>query len=139
MRLPLLDALLTRKIPSSIVGDPLPRVHEGTYPTDLEIDGDGYPNEDRVDEIGMVAMVDARRWLHDEFSELWASIPSAGISGREVQDTMGRAAKEIRIATGGWSGCESVIDAVLKHVMMARYCTERRVGGGYTFVVPHED
>lgn len=130
----LLDALLTGGIPSSILGNPLPRVRNGAYPTDLDVDADGYPDDDRIDEVAMVAMMDARRWLHDELPHLWDSIRRGRVSTRE---TFG--GKEIHVYTGGWSGCESLINAVLKHIMMARYCKEQTRGGGYTFVVPHED
>lgn len=133
----LLDALLTRQTPESLRSR-LARTREGTYPTTLDVE-DGYPSEERVEEIRMVAAVDARRWLHDEFPFLWGSLPCGSVEVREAKDIVDRPARRIRVATGGWSGCEDVIYAVLGHFMMATYCKERHSGGAYVFVVPHEE
>jgi len=134
----LLDALLTGRTPDS-VRSRLSRQFEGTYPIDLEIDR-GYPSEEKVEEIRLIAWVDARRWMHDEFPRLWQELVDYGyIEVREGKDIVDAPALEIYVATGGWSGCESVIDAVLDHVALSNYCKERKSGGAYTFIVPHED
>ena len=134
----LLDALLTGRAPSSLHSR-MARQAEGTYPTDLEVEG-AYPSEEKVEEIRLIAWKDARRWLHDEFPRLWASVSFRdGVDVEETTSTAGQPALKIRVATGGWSGCEDVIDAVLSHFALRHYLRETLSGGAYTFIVPHED
>lgn len=134
----LLRALLTRGVPGSLQSH-IPRTREGAYPLHLGIDDDGYPSEDKVEEIRLVSFRDAPRWLHDEFPRLWRSLgPCARIDVSETTDLMDLPALKFYVATGGWSGCESVIYAVLGHPILSSYCRERRSGGGYTFVIAHK-
>lgn len=132
----LLDCLLTRTIPSSLRGHV--HVDRGAFPDDLEVD-DGYPNDDRVAEIAMVSIRRADEWLRDVLPSAILSLPCGHA---EVEDAVerwsDRPVKRISISTGGWSGCESIIYAVLEHpVMRRRLVTEHR-GGHYVFVVPGE-
>jgi len=115
------------------------RVEKGTYPTDLEIDEQGYPSDAKVEEITMISWKDTRRWLHDEFPRLWDQIPYGSVRTEETKDIADEPALEIYVATGGWSGCESVIYAVIGHFALRRFLEQRLSGGGYTFVVPHTD
>lgn len=134
----ILEALLTGNVPESLLSRGA-RQHEGTYPLTLDAEG-GYPSEQRVEEITMIAWVDARRWLHDEFPRLWKSLNACGyIEVEETTDIMDKPALRIYVATGGWSGCEEVIEAMLGHFWIRHYLRETRSGGGYTFIVPHED
>lgn len=134
----LLEALLMGRPPSAVKSH-MARQHEGTYPTDLEVEG-GYPSDDKVEEIRLIAWRDARRWLHDEFPRLWASVGyEDSVQVTETTDLMDRPALKIRVATGGWSGCEDVIDAVLSHHILRSHLRETLSGGAYTFIVPHEE
>lgn len=131
----LLDSLLLGgRLPTSVRGSTLPRVREGAFPTELEVDQHGYPSDAKVEEISLVAGVRCREWLHDVLPEVWKTIGCYGT----VQVKDGTEDREIYLATGGWSGCESVIHAVLGNLFMRNYCTTRSAGGGYTFIVPHE-
>lgn len=127
----LLRALVLGEVPPSIRGSRFPRIERGAYPTDLRVE-DGSPDEAAVEEIRMLSFRDARRWLYDVFPDLWPTLgPCAGMSVVDVG-----VERTIRVSTGGWSGCEEVIEAVLSHPALASYCEERRRGGGYTFVLP---
>jgi hypothetical protein len=128
----LLEALLVGRVPESIRGG-WPRDEDGTYPVDLEVDEHGYPSDEKVEEIGMVSLRDARRWMHDEFPRLWGTVRYGHVEVEDEGDAL-----RVYVATGGWSGCEDVIEAVLGHLAMRSYCRERRSGGGFTFRVPHE-
>lgn len=110
------------------------RVRNGAFPIDLEMDY-GYPSETRVREIELVAAVDAERWIRDALPGIWRAIPCTFLEEGATTDILDRPAVQIRLATGGWSGAEYVIHAVLRNRWLAAYCRERRSGGGYTFVV----
>jgi hypothetical protein len=110
------------------------RMDHGTYPDDLEFD-DGYPNDARVDEIALVSMRDAARWLRDVFP---CAVESTGYGRADVVPFQDGAHAMIRITvvTGGWSGAESIIWAALDHSSMRQYLTEEQRGGLYVFEVP---
>jgi hypothetical protein len=129
----LLDALLTRSVPDSLKSL-VPRMTGGTFPESFSVDENGDPDDEIVDEIAMVAVDDAERWLRDAFPAAMQAIPYARVS---VQDADGM--RQISLSTGGWSGCESVIWAVLEHSVMRRCLRTEMRGGHYVFVVPLED
>lgn len=129
----LLNSLLIRTVPYSLQSR-YPRISNGTYPVDLEID-DGYPSEAAVETIAMVSFRDARRWLRDMFPKLVAELPCASVVVTDVED-WDRPAKQIAFSTGGWSGCESVIGAVLDHPIMRRHLAQENRGGHYVFILP---
>lgn len=134
----LLDALLTGGIPGFLQSR-MPRAEQGPFPTSFDVDQYGYPSEQVEDHIRMIPYTRAREWLHDVFPDLWRTLPSASIKVHSVRDAYTvepRMTKHIRIATGGWSGCESIVNAVLDHFALQVYLTEQRCGGGYTFEVP---
>lgn len=112
----------------------MPRVHRGAFPTDLAMD-EGYPDDAMVKEIELICANDAERWIREVLPVIWELIPHAFVRTSETTDIMDRPAVEIRLSTGGWSGAESVIYAVLRNLWLARFCREQRQGGGYTFVV----
>ncbi len=106
----------------------------GAFPEDLEID-DGYPSDARVEEIGLVCVLDARRWLRDVMPSAINALP-CGHAEVEPSTEYGQPSVRITVTTGGWSGVESVVYAVLDHPIMRRCLVERRRGGLYVFEVP---
>ncbi len=132
----LLNSLLTRSIPRSLRG----KVHidRGTFPTDLEVD-DGYPNEDRVAEIAMVSIRRSDEWLRNVFPVEMECLPCASVSVEDFAEWTGESVKRISVSTGGWSGCESVIGAVLDHPIMRMRLDYERRGGHFVFLVPCGD
>lgn len=134
----LLEALWSRRLPHSMQSH-MARLDQGTYPLSVEAE-DGYPSEEKLEEVRLIAWKDARRWLHDEFPRIWASLyyeDSVTVSEDEVAP--GCPVLRVRVATGGWSGYEDLIEAVLSHHIMRSYLRETLSGGAYTFFVPHED
>ena len=130
----LLESLLLGKLPQTVKGSSLPRIKEGAFPTNLQVSWDGYPNDDRVEEITLVAATRCREWLHDVLPEVW----KIGYRGKvHIEDS--EHSRDVYVSTGGWSGCESVIDAILRNFFMRYYLTTSTTGGGYIFTVPHTD
>lgn len=128
-----MDSLLTQQTPDAVKGSFLPRVREGTFPTSLDVCQDGYPSGAKVEEITLIAGVRCREWLHDVFPDLWASVSYGHVEVTDTEDE-----RTIYVATGGWSGCEQVINAVRQHFFLRAYLDTSTRGGGYTFVVPHQ-
>jgi hypothetical protein len=125
--------------PRSVLGSPIPRKRDGAYPMDLEVDGHGYPSDMAIECISMVSLRDAGPWLYREFPRVWRQMaPYARVDVRDEADITAKPCRRIYVATGGWSGCESVINAVMGHPVMRTYCREQLSGGGYTFEVPHD-
>jgi hypothetical protein len=114
------------------------RLDHGAYPEDLEIE-DGYPSDARVDEIGCVSIRDARRWLREVMPVAINSLPCGHAEVEPFVDDFGKPSLRITVVTGGWSGVESIIDAVLEHFVMRLCLEEQRRGGLYVFEVRAED
>jgi hypothetical protein len=112
------------------------RVTHGAFPEDLEIE-DGYPSDARVDEIGCVSIRDAVRWLRDVLPHAINALP-CGRATVEPFDDRGRSMLRITVITGGWSGVESIVYAVLDHTVMRQFVTEQHCGGLYVLEVPTE-
>lgn len=102
-------------------------------------DRHGYPSDARVDEIGCVSFRDARRWLRDVLPHAINALPCGGAEVEAFPDVRGRAMLRITVVTGGWSGVESIIYAVLDHPIMRGYVTERHRGGLYVLELPVKD
>jgi hypothetical protein len=114
------------------------RVGHGAFPDDLEIE-DGYPSDARVGEIGCVSIRDARRWLRDVMPAAINALPCGGAEVEPSVDAFGKASLRITVVTGGWSGVETIIDAVLDHFVMRMCLRETKSGGRYVFEVPADD
>jgi len=117
----------------SVKGSFMPRTSGGTFPTSLEVEG-GYPCDDKVEEITMIAADLAQEWLRDVLPTVWTSIGCYGYA--RVDDT--EDTREVYIATGGWSGCEQVINAILKNFWLRQYLHTRVSGGAYVFRIPRK-
>lgn len=113
-------------------------LEEGGLPGSLDID-DGYPSEDAVAAISRYRgdITTARAWLRDTLPTLWSTIPCAAVSESTV-DRYGRPMRRLEFVTGGWSGAESVIDAVTGSMLLRLYYVEWRRGGLHVFEVPEE-
>ena len=95
---------------------------------ELTFDGGGYPTEQTLFEI--------EHWSPDDFVGLAKSIaPYFNCHGRLWVE-----GKILRVGTGGWSGCESIIEAMQANQILwiMRWVSSRR-GGGYEFEIkPNE-
>ncbi len=100
-------------------------------------DADGYPTDE---ELGRI-----RAWpWTDDMTEWFAFIrtcwwmPEWGWSEHEAADpVLKRSARRYDISTGGWSGNEDIIAAMVDNWMLwtTTWCESRR-GGHYVFLVP---
>jgi hypothetical protein len=113
------------------------RLEHGAFPDDMEIE-DGYPSDDRVDEIACVSIRDAVRWLRDVLPHAVNALP-CGRATVEPFDDRGRSMLRITVITGGWSGVESIVYAVLDHLIMRQFVAEQHRGGLYILEVPVSD
>lgn len=107
-------------------------------PDALDIDDDGYPSEDRLQQIreGDGAKNGAT-WLVEIFPRLAASLPYAYCSVEDGTDFLEEPETRIKFSTGGWSGCEDFIEAVLGNITIAAlYYHSWERGGHYEFRVP---
>ena len=102
----------------------------------LEIDRDGYPDDAAIDAITSMGEGDwdfeeAERFMRNDFARLAKELSYASVWEETVEDGDEH---EIGFTTGGWSGCESFINAVLsvKPIRMMFYYSWTR-GGRYTF------
>jgi hypothetical protein len=125
----LLDSLLSRKVPLSILGSRTPRTI-GTYPETLEVDSDGYPSESMLDKIPLIGLLDAIRWVFTELPRLWRTIPYSSCTVEESEKVL-----RVTYSTGGWSGAEAVMTEVLNHRLMASFCVAEHRGGHFTFEI----
>ena len=102
-----------------------------------EADGDGYLTEEWLDLLRAkeFTVSEARQFLLETFPEAAELMqPYATIRISDVKD---RPAKEIYFATGGWSGCEDLIEAMLSQPLIAYHHTQWKRGGAYWFEAPN--
>ena len=105
---------------------------------EIVIDSDHYPTEDSLAAFEAYRFPDdcreAARWLVEELPQVARKIGNCGCRRFEHPGHV-----TIRFATGGWSGAEELIAAVLKHRMLriAFYSCWKR-GGLHVFIVPRK-
>jgi hypothetical protein len=109
-------------------------------PDDLNIDDDGYPDEAVLEQIRTADTIGTgARWMVETFPRLAETLPCSTCEVEDVQNIIGRPAKRIHFSTGGWSGCESFVEAVLGNVMLrVMYFYAWRRGGHHMFEVSVE-
>jgi len=134
----LLGALLAGRLPRSMRGVGLPRVRSGAFPVSFEVDDEGYPSENAVEAIRLIAAVDAARWIREVFVPEYGAMPYGGVEVSPDTD-LGRAEIQVRCWTNGWSGNEDIIYAMLGNFWIKQYLESQRRGGSYIFVVPALD
>ncbi len=110
-------------------------------PDTLDVDDDGYPDDARLEQIRTADSVGTGgRWLIETFPELAKSLGYASCEVTDGLDILDHPEKRITFSTGGWSGCEDFIAAVLGNLMinMMFYYSWQR-GGHYELRVRSED
>ena len=92
------------------------------FPTTLDVDADGYPSDERIDQIRRATDIPtAARWLVETFPRLVESIGCGSCEVRDGVNDFGRAIKVVAFSTGGWSGQEELAYAV-EHGIMSFGC-----------------
>jgi len=107
------------------------------FPRDLDVDDNGYPNDDMLDQLQKTDNVkDAASWLLNIFPKLVRSMPFGHLEISDGSDDFGNPIKIVSYSTGGWSGQEDLITAVEKSIIGILYLYSWRRGGHYVFHVP---
>ena len=106
-----------------------------------EGDGQGYLSEDWLHLLRLSKLTpeQARCFLLEAFPaavELMQPYALCRIGNSE--DILGKPVKEIYFATGGWSGAEDLIEAMLEKTEFQFYHTQWKRGGAYWFEVPQD-
>jgi hypothetical protein len=108
-----------------------------SFPDDLDVDNDGYPNDEVIDQICKADDIShAARWLVETFPKLVESIPYGYVNVEDDADDFGSPMKVVKYSTGGWSGQEAFINAVESSMLGVLYLYSWQRGGHYTFRVP---
>lgn len=97
-----------------------------TFP-DVSVDADGYPTDEliawlKAEPDGVLALKEAAAYCN-----------SCGFGNAEVKDGM------LRIATGGWSGCQDVISAIGENLHAMQRWESHHRGGLWVFDVEGVD
>jgi hypothetical protein len=105
-----------------------PQPVEGNPEDDPMLGDEGYPTEQELQRI--------RAWPMDDFRALMAYIKPRW----EHYGSFDQRGDRFRLATGGWSGNESIIDALEGNWMFQTLCPESwRTGGLYIYDVQQWD
>lgn len=103
----------------------------------LEYDDDGYPTEDSLDQIR--AYSGSLLAFFREIKNLWWG-GNDGISETIGKDALGGRIIRVRLHTWGWSGNESIIEAMESNLMMQMIAwVESRRGGHYIYEFRRKD
>ena len=107
-------------------------------PDTLSVYSGPYPDEDRLAQISAADSIkDGPRWLVDTFPKLVTELaPYGQCEVTHGVGILGNPEFVISFSTGGWSGCEDFIDAVLQNTMLnVMYYSAWKRGGHYEFRV----
>jgi hypothetical protein len=107
--------------------------------TDFELlDDDGYPTEYALDtlfnwtgEVGEAIDFMRRLWKYAEWG-ITENVPPSEMEAFDLSS--GR--RYVKLATGGWSGNELVMDAVLSNARLALWCAAAQPGGLFIMEYP---
>lgn len=111
---------------------------------EMEIDEDGYPTQDSLNLWGSLGRFtinypEARKVLIEDFLMWCDQIPC---SSYRIEDALNKWTKKplkrIYFSTGGWSGAEDLIEALLNQFWIKHYHTVWKRGGHFEFEVPVE-
>ena len=108
-----------------------------TLPTTLELDEYGYPPDEWLASIrdARPTMAEAAQWMRETLPDLVGKV-GYGRVAFDTYSTPTGPVHELRIATGGWSGMEDFLSAVMSNVALAYYWQSTHRGGLYVFQVP---
>ena len=89
---------------------------------------DDYPTDEQLKEIEC--------WPHKDFIGLAEFVVSIWNYGHPWATLKGKKVKTLRLATGGWSGNENIIDALGKNLLFWSVCWQKSSkGGAYVFKI----
>lgn len=105
----------------------------------FDLDEHGYPTDEWIAEFEKYQFKDfseAGQWLLEELPKIGNQIGYCRITITDAVDRLDRKVKRIDFATGGWSGCEELIETAVRKMWIAQLHTKWERGGLFTFEVP---
>ena len=105
----------------------------------LEVDKRGYPSDNILDSIRCLqfdGVEEAKRFMRSNFLRLASQLPYGTVRSEKIEDDLSDMQTEIVFATGGWSGCEDFINAVLENNTLRMFYYQWNRGGRHVFRVP---
>ena len=110
------------------------------WPAELEFDGDHYPTEASLACFDMALPAGtADEWLVKTFPKLVEAVGGGGqVDVSAETNKYGDPIWRIEYSTSGWSGQESLIEAVHRTMAHVLYWRESRRGGHYVYEVPRK-
>ena len=108
---------------------------------DCGLDGDGYPTEAALDVIREWTFQMSDRELFDFIKSIWWMPDWSWKECEAIDERTGRKSYCYYISTGGWSGNESIIQAMQENKWMFwhMHWVQSRRGGHYIFELRKED
>ena len=108
-----------------------------TLPTTLELDEYGYPPDEWLASIrdARPTMAEAAQWMRETLPDLVDTVGYGRVTV-EFFPQAEHSAHELRIATGGWSGMEDLMSAVMSNIALVYYWQSTHRGGLYVFQMP---
>lgn len=97
-------------------------------------DGHGYPTDEALDFLR--TFTGTAHQLVDHLTEAMRAY--GGVKVERITDDWDRPIREVYMATGGWSGNESIISHLERSFFWFAYWESSRRGGAYTFHVPED-
>lgn len=105
----------------------------------FECDGEGYPEDDSLQKLMAFDMTpqQAARFVVYDFPEICEQISCCHCAVSDAEDWDGKPKKMVRFTTGGWSGAEDLIGAMLGHFWIKHLHFRWERGGLFEFEVPN--
>lgn len=106
----------------------------------FECDGDGYPTDESLERLRAFKfdMETAAAFMLNDLEPICEGIAIMSLVRSEGKTDYGDNATFFEYHTGGWSGSEDLIGAMLSHFWIGHYHTKWERGGHFYFeVVPH--
>jgi len=108
---------------------------ETTMKPEPTFDADGYPTDETLDTIKAWPLADGLRELLAFVKAAW-KYTDWGWGENDTVNDMDRPVRRYSISTGGWSGNETLLDALRDNAIFWSLCwVQSRRGGHYLFEV----
>ncbi len=105
---------------------------------ELSFDHGPYPSEAMLDGVRAIQDADeARLFMLETLDEIRDLMPYMGITRIDRENDFDKPIAEITLTTGGWSGCEDLIEAMNSTVVIGMmWHSKWERGGRFTYEVP---
>ena len=99
---------------------------------------DGYPTDESLERLEKCEFTPAtaRAFLTDDLPAIAGQIAYMQVWTEDARDDFDKPVVRVSYATGGWSGAEDLIDAMLSHFWIRYYHTMWKRGGLFVFELP---